>query len=248
MKVYSIIAARGGSKGVPKKNIRLLGGYPLIAYSIIASQLSGGIQRVIVSTDSEEIVRIAVRYGAEVPFVRPAKFATDKASDLDVINHAIRWIEKNEQSLPDYLVQMRPTTPLRDPRIIDSAIIQLHKNPKATSLRSAHQLSEPPQKMFQIGRGRFWTGFFPEDKRPEYYNLPRQKFPSAYHPNGYVDIVQPVFIKKSGRLYGSKIVSFITPKVTEIDTLDNFEYLEDTIKKHGGRVYQYLLKNFKKEQ
>ena len=248
MKIYSIIQARGGSKGVPKKNIKLLAGYPLIAYSIIASKLAKNVQRTIVSTDSKEIAEVSRKYGAEVPFLRPSQYAQDKSTDLEVFEHAIGWFEKNDGFLPDLLIQLRPTTPLRDPALMDEAVQQLEKNKKATSLRSAHKLAEPPHKMFQIGKDGFWTGFFPDDKRPEYWNLPRQTFPDAYHPNGYVDIVRPKFIKENGILCGSKILSFITPTVTEIDRVEDFDYLEYEIKKHGNKLYNYLVKNFKKEK
>src|SRR3989344_1015584 len=96
MSVYSIIQARGGSKGVPSKNIRPLGGFPLIAYSIAASKLSKTISHTIVSTDSEEIAEVSRKYGAEVPFLRPSKYAQDKSTDLDVFAHAISWLEKKE--------------------------------------------------------------------------------------------------------------------------------------------------------
>ena len=161
MKIFSIIQARGGSKRIPKKNLKLLGGYPLIAYSIAASRLCKSVQRTIVSTDSKEIARVAKKYGAEVPFMRPAKFAQDHSTDLDVFSHAIKWLEKEGGSLPDLLVQLRPTTPLRDPVLIGEAIKKIKNNPQANSLRSAHQVGQPPQKMFQISTAGFWNGFFP---------------------------------------------------------------------------------------
>lgn len=233
---------------MPKKNIKLLGGYPLIAYSIAASKLSKRIDRTIVSTDSKGIAEAAKKYGAEVPFLRPAKFATDKATDLDVFKHAIKWLEKNEGRLPDYLVQLRPTAPFRDPRLIDAAIAKILKNRKVTSLRSAHKLAEPPQKMFKIDAADFWTGFFPSDPRPEYYNLPRQIFPDAYHPNGYVDIVRPDFIKETGLLLGPKVLTFITPFVVETDQPEDFDFLEYYFQKYDSPIYDYLVKNFPKEK
>ncbi|HEY4507125.1 MAG TPA: acylneuraminate cytidylyltransferase family protein [Candidatus Paceibacterota bacterium] len=248
-KIYSIIQARGGSKGVPGKNIKFLGGYPVIAYSIAASKLSKRISRNIVSTNSPEISEIAKKYGAEVPFIRPEEFAQDNSTDLDVFTHAIKWLEENEGDLPDLLVQLRPATPLRDPIMMDSAIEKLGADPRATSLRSAHKLAEPPQKMFKIGEGGYWTGFFPDDPRPEYYNLPRQSFPTAFHPNGYVDIVRPDFIKQNpGLFYGQKSLAFETPFTIEIDTPEDVEYLEYIFtKKQDNSVYDYLKANFKKE-
>ena len=120
--IVALIPARSGSKGVPNKNIRYLGDVPLIAYSIIAALKSTLIDRVIVSTDSEEYADIARNYGAEVPFIRPAEISGDTATDLQLFEHAISWFEKNENLVPQYFVHLRPTTPLRDPRIIDDAI------------------------------------------------------------------------------------------------------------------------------
>lgn len=249
MMTYSIIQARGGSKGVPGKNTKLLGGFPLIAYSIAASKLSKLIQRTIVSTNSEEIAELARRYGAETPFLRPAEFAQDNSTDLNVFAHTVGWLEENESDLPDLLVQLRPTTPLRDPVLIDAAIEKIKNEPDADSLRSAHKLAEPPQKMLQVGMAGFWTGFFPHDTRPEYWNLPRQNFPDAYHPNGYVDIVRPDFIKKNpGLFFGDKILSFTTPFTVEIDRPEDFEYLDYNFKKQPGPLYEYLVKSFPKEK
>ncbi len=248
MNIYSIIPARAGSKGVSGKNVRLVGGFPLIAFSIIASKLSKHISRTIVSTDSEAIAALAKKFGAEVPFLRPAKFATDKSVDLDVFLHAIEWFEKNEKQQPDLLVQIRTTTPLRNPKLIDEAIDRLIQNPSATGLRSADELAEPPQKMMKLDSKGFLQGFFPQERRQDYYNLPRQQFPVAYHPNGYVDVVRARLVKKTKRLYGNKILGFITPFAIEIDTPINFEHLEYLLTKDKNPVYTYLCKHFKKSK
>ncbi len=232
---------------MPKKNIKPLGGFPLLAYSIAAAKLTKKIERTIVSTDSKEIAAIARQYGAEVPFMRPVELAQDHSTDYDVLQHALKWLEENEKSVPDLFVYLRPTTPLRDPKIIDRAIDHFKKNPKATSLRSAHELAEPPQKMFQLDPAGFFTGFFPDDPRPEYYNLPRQFFPVAYSPNGYVDIVRTDFLKNGQRQsFGAKILGFITPAVVEIDRPENFAYLEYCFQKKPGILFNYLNKNLDK--
>jgi CMP-N-acetylneuraminic acid synthetase len=245
--VVGIIPARAGSKGVLGKNIRLLGGYPLLAYSIIASNLSSFIERTIVSTDSQNIADIARFYGAEVPFLRPVEIAQDNSTDLEFFEHAINWFEENEGMIPELMVQLRPTTPLRVPPQIDRAISYIKDNPKASSLRSGHQLAEPPQKMFQIDDNGFFQGFFPDDPQPEYYNLPRQMFPKAYHPNGYVDIIKPDFVKENNTLYGPNILAFVTEFAVEADKLEDFDYLEYLLKKDRSPIYEYLLENFSKE-
>lgn len=244
-KIYSIIPARGGSKGVPKKNIALVMGYPLIAYSIAASKLSSRIERTIVSTDSDEIAKIARAYGAEVPFLRPAEFAQDCSADAEVFAHAAEWFKRNEGHMPDLMVQLRSTTPLRLPLEIDRAIDGLREHSQASGLRSAHQLAEPPHKMFQLDSEGYFQGFFPDDPRPEYYNLPRQMFPKAYHPNGYVDIIRTDLFRKTKSLYGEKILSFITPYAVEVDTPDDLDRLIFELNKKEHHIYRYLKDNFR---
>jgi len=243
--IVSIIPARGGSKGVPRKNIKLLGGYPLIAYTIIIAKLSTGIDRVIVSTDSKEIAEISKFYGAEVPYLRPKEFATDESKDMDFIIHLIDWLKENDNIEPELLVHLRPTTPLRLTDVVDKAISFILNHKEATSLRSIHEMSESPHKVFEIESG-FLVGLFPNDPRPEYYNLPRQAFPKAYIPNGYVDIIKPSFVIKNNNLHGSKMLAYITNVSTEIDRQEDFDYLEYIIEKKGHWIYDYLKSNFKK--
>lgn len=243
MKVFALIPARAGSKGVPSKNIKPLCGHPLIAYSVLAGKLCSAIDRVIVSTDSQELAEVAECYGAEVPFLRPSELAQDHSPDIDFISHALDWFKKNDGSQPDFLVLLRPTTPLRNLILIESAIQMIASNTKATSLRSVHQLAEPPQKMMQI-KNCFLAGFFPEDPRPEYYNLPRQAFPPAYHPNGFVDIIRSSFVTSGKGLYGSQVLGLITPYSVEVDSLEDFDYLMYLIEKKSHPFYEYLEANF----
>ena len=189
-KVFAIIPARGGSKGVPKKNIRPLAGYPLIAYSIAAARLCSRIDRVIVSTDSEQIAELSRKYGAEVPFMRSPALAGNLSTDREFVIHALEWFGKNEAAVPDYLVHLRPTTPLRDPTLIDEAIAALMSDPEATSLRSGHEAPESPFKWFMRDEQGYFYGFNPDDPRPGYANLPRQIFPKVYIPDGYVDVLR----------------------------------------------------------
>ena len=154
MKVCALIPARGGSKSIPKKNLLNIKGYPLIAYSIAAAKLSKAIDRIVVTTDSKEIGEISKKYGAEVPFLRPAEFAQDTSTDKEFLEHAILWFEKNEGKAPDYFVHLRPTTPLRDPEKIDEAVESMLKNPEENALRSAHATTIVPQKLFGLENRR----------------------------------------------------------------------------------------------
>ena len=113
-KFSAIIPARSGSKSIKDKNLALLGGYPLIAYSIALAKTTEGVDRVIVSTDSLEYAKIAEKYGAEVPFLRPKALSQDTSTDYDFMSHAVNWFDDNSKIVPDFWIHLRPTTPLRD--------------------------------------------------------------------------------------------------------------------------------------
>lgn len=248
MRIIAIIPARGGSKGVPGKNIKLLQGYPLLAYSVAACRSSKRIERTIVSTDSESIAALARKYGAEVPFMRPTELARDKSPDIEFVLHAIRWMDEHEGTAPEYLVHIRPTTPLRDPALIDQAIEQLVRDPVATSLRSVQELGEAPEKYFRVDTKGYLTGLFPHDPRPEYYNLPRQSFPPAYYPNGYVDILKVPYVIEHQKMHGDRIIGFVTPRVTEVDTMDDFNMLALELSAKGHLLYDHLRNNYTPEK
>ena len=228
---------------MPGKNLRLLGGYPLISYSIIASRLSKNIERTIVSTDSQGIKEIALRYGASVPFLRPKEFARDDSPDSEFVLHAINWFAENEGNIPDYLVHLRPTTPLRDPQIIDLAITEMKKQVNATSLRSAHPASESPFKWFLRDEKGFFRGIS-NTYSNEQINMARHLFPTVYIPDGYVDVLKTSFIKESKMLHGENIYGFLSPVCQEVDTLEDFEYLEFLIQKKSITIHDYLKNNY----
>ncbi|HPP87323.1 MAG TPA: acylneuraminate cytidylyltransferase family protein [bacterium] len=246
MKIYAIIPARGGSKGVPDKNIRLLKGYPVIAYSIVACKLSKKIDRIIVSTDSEKIAQISKKYGAEVPFLRPAEFATDISPDLGFMKHAVDWFEINEKNIPDFFIHIRPTTPLREPKIIDKAIdFLLSTNIEYTSLRSGHKCSESPFKWF-IKNNYYFESLAAQLSNDD-INNPRQNFQEVYIPDGYIDIVIPTFIKENNKLLGDKILAFESPKCTEIDSFEDLEYLDYQLTTKKFEIFEYLKLHFHSE-
>jgi len=124
MRILALIPARGGSKSVPKKNIRQVGGKPLLAYSIGHGLEAKRIDRVIVSTDSEEIAEIARFYGAEAPFIRPPELAQDYSLDIDFYRHALEWLREHEGYVPDAVINLRPTTPVRNPAVLDDLFRQ----------------------------------------------------------------------------------------------------------------------------
>tara|TARA_R110000824_G_scaffold7532_5_gene34144 strand:+ start:12082 stop:12807 length:726 start_codon:yes stop_codon:yes gene_type:complete len=228
-KMSALIPARGGSKGVHKKNIKLLQGYPLIAYSIMACKMSEMIGRIIVSTDDKEIAELSLKFGAEVPFMRPPELATDKSTDKDVIEHYFDMTGEYE------VAYIRPTTPLRNPEVIDENIRDyLHtKILKSTGVRSMHELPESPHKMFQLDERGYCCGFFDDFKGiKNYTNLPRQIFPRAYQPNGYLDIVKKSTLS-GGDTFGDEILPIITDFVIEVDTPFQFDLLEYQLNSKG---------------
>jgi CMP-N,N'-diacetyllegionaminic acid synthase len=242
-----IIPARGGSKGVPGKNIRSLAGYPLISYSIIAGRLSSRIDRVVVSTDSEEIAEISRRYGAEVPFMRPAELSSDLSPDRDFVLHALEWFNRNEGSQPDYLVHLRPTTPLRDPKLVDDAIDTFMSEAEATSCRSGHEAPESPYKWFRRNEAGYFYGLASDDSRPGYSNLPRQELPTVYIPDGYVDVLRTSFVLNADDIHGERMLGYISPACVEVDTEEDFEFLEFYLQKHGSPLFEFLKNHYPKE-
>ncbi len=222
MKVFALVTARSGSKGVPDKNIKHIGGHSLLDWSIKSSLKSQSITQVYLSTDSQDYANIGKECGALVPFLRPKELASDTANDLDVIKHFLSVIDDK----PDALVHIRPTTPLRDPSILDKAIVMFfNKKNELTSLRSVHEMSESAYKSFEVNDKGFLATIGSVESA-EKANLPRQAFPKTYVANGYVDVLEPNYIFKENKLHGDKILAFQTPVVTEVDSIEDLEYLE----------------------
>ena len=142
--VLAIIPARGGSKGIPRKNIRLFAGYPLIAYSIAAGLQAATVTRVVVSTDDAEIAEIARSHGAETPFLRPVELAGDRALDLPVFEHALTWLAEKENYHPDIIVHLRPTTPIRPPDLVDRTVRLLLGSPGSRFGARSHSGTPEP--------------------------------------------------------------------------------------------------------
>jgi len=223
--VAAIIPARAGSKGVVDKNIKPLAGKPLMAYSIKAARLAKNIDRVIVSTDSEKYAAIAREYGAEVPFLRPQAISTDTSPDYQFLKHALDWLMGNEGTLPKYLVHLRPTTPLREVRYIDLAVETIRRNSNATALRSVHEMSESAYKTFEI-EGSYLKRVGVDSFDVDAANEPRQKFNKTYEANGYVDVIISEYVMKHQKIHGNHVLGYVTPRVTEVDAEDDFNYLE----------------------
>jgi len=218
--VLAIIPARGGSKGVPRKNIREFAGFPLIAYSIAAGLQAQQVSRVVVSTDDAEIADIAQSYGAEVPFMRPSELAQDDTLDLPVFEHALHWLQENEDYQPDLVVQLRPTSPLRPTDLVDRAVKLMLDHPEADSARGVVPSGQNPHKMWRIDEKGRMVPLLVVKGIAEPYNAPRQKLPPVYWQTGHIDVIRPEVILEKGSMSGDVILPVvIDPSFTvDIDT------------------------------
>ncbi len=204
--VLVIIPARGGSKGIPRKNIRKFGGHPLIAYSIAAGLQSDMVTRVIVSTDDAEIAEVAKKYGAEVPFMRPAELAQDETLDLPVFQHGLMWLDENQDYQPDIVVQLRPTNPLRSIDMVDHAVKLLLENEDADSVRGVIPSGRNPYKMWKFGTDNNISPILEFDGVDEPYNSPRQVLPKTYWQTGQIDAIRPETILEKNSMTGDTIL------------------------------------------
>ena len=229
MNVVCLIPARAGSKGIPDKNILDLSGFPLIAYSIAAARLSRHIGETVVTTDSTVITDVARSYGADVPFLRPAEIARDDSLDIEFFKHYLDWLETESIAAPDLIVHLRPTTPLREVRVIDAAIEFMMESNEATALRSMHSTRLTPYKMFAMD-GQWARAFLDRPGAREPANLPRQAFEDAYIPNGYVDIVRPRVLRRTGLLHGERIKLWVTEQVADIDALEDHTFASNLLR------------------
>jgi CMP-N,N'-diacetyllegionaminic acid synthase len=233
MEVLALIPARGGSKALPRKNVRLLAGKPLIVHSIDVALAAETVTRVLVSTDDEEIAEISRGADAEVPFLRPAEFAQDDSPDLDAFRHALEWLAENERYRPDLVVHLRPTHPVRRAERIDEAVRALAADPAADSLRSVSWPAQTPYKMWQI-EGGYLEPLLRIEGVPDSYSRPRQSLPEVWWQNGYVDVIRPRTILELGSMTGKRILPFpIEEPTVEIDYEDALERAEELLRGEG---------------
>lgn len=231
-KVLGLIMARGGSKSIPRKNIKLLGGKPLIAHTIEKAKAAKYIDRLILSTDDAEIAEVAKKYGCEVPFMRPAELAQDSTQDYPVVVHALEWLEKNKNYKPDFIVHLRPTHPFRKTSDIDKGVELLAENAKADSVWTVGKPSVTPYKMFHVGEDNFLKPVLTVEGEKETFNWPRQKLPVAHNHYGQVDVVRydTVMLKKS--MCGENILPIMLEgEIVDIDSALDWEFAEFLISK-----------------
>ena len=220
MKICSIITARGGSKGVPKKNIKPLNGKPVIAYSIEESLKSNLIKETYVTTENEEISEVSVKYGAKV-IDRPKELAQDNSTSVDVVLHSLNYLEDNDD-FPDFFVLLQPTSPLRTKEDIEKAIKLFIEN-ECNALISVSQLDHSSMMSFEIQ-----NNFLTPNCDEKFLNKRRQELPSFYCPNGAIYITTPTSLRKNKTFIPTKTIPYIMPKErsVDLDTELDFKFAE----------------------
>lgn len=219
-KIIAVIPARGGSKGILRKNIREFAGYPLIAYSIAAGLQSKLVDRVIVSTDDSEIAEVAREFGAEVPFLRPPELARDDTLDLPVFEHVLAWLAENEGDQPEIVVQLRPTSPVRPLDLVERAIQKLMDNPEADSVRGVVPAGQNPHKMWRINEKGQMQPLLSVKGIAEPYNAPRQLLPPIFWQTGHIDVVRSAVILEKASMSGDIILPIVIDSRYSVD-IDN---------------------------
>lgn len=225
--VVGIIPARGGSKKVPRKNIKPLAGKPLIDYTIDAARASKYIDRLILISDDEEIATHAIERGVEWPFKEPEDLADGTKPDFDFFHYTLKRLSDEEGYKPDIVVQLRPTSPLRTVEHIDQAIEKLAENSKADSVRTVGEAEQSPYKMYGVDEMGYLEPLLVLSDNPESFNMPRQELPKAYKHVGYVDAIWYRTIMEKKQMTGEKIIPLILDEAySGINTPEDWEYYE----------------------
>lgn len=238
MKILAIIPARGGSKGILKKNTQKLGGKPLIAHTIQTAKNCSDIDRIIVSTDDKEIANISRKFGAEVPFLRPSKLSHNATPIISIVNHCLEFLKTNENYSPTVIVLLQPTSPIRNNEHLKKSFRML-KNSNATSVISVSQVRTHPNTSFSV------VSSFLKPLNPKFedYSV-RQKRKPIYHPTGSFYTFWAQNLENYNSIYGPKIKPLITTNpefALDIDELFDLFVCEMTLnswKKYRNTIKQ----------
>lgn len=228
-----IVTARGGSKGVPGKNIKMLGGIPLLAYKIISAKRCKYKGRIIVSTDDKEIAETAGKWGGEVPFMRPDALASDEADSMDVVEHAVEWIETHDDSSYDYIVLLEPSSPFASYADFDSAIDKIIET-NADTLLGMKEVEANTCFIHTLDEQGGLSLFYNEIKKMR--DVRRQAAPPQYTMNGCIYIAKWDYFKKNKMFHSSCSVPYIMdgPHSIEIDCPEDYEYAKYLVE--AGRI------------
>ena len=208
--IVCIITARGGSKSIPRKNVLPLGGKPVIAWSIEAALQSPSVSRVIVSTDDEEIAEVSREWGAEVPFTRPAELAVDEAPHMAVMLHAIQWLESDQETLPEFILLLQPTSPMRTSEDIEAAVrIAVEQN--ADSVIGVTELTAHPYQARRTAEDGTLTEFITNSPAPGTASTRRQEFPVAFRINGSIYLTRTKVLRDQETFEPPRTFPYVLP-------------------------------------
>ena len=228
--IIGLITARGGSKGLPGKNLAPLAGRPLICWTIEAALDSLGLGHVIVSTDDREIARISQDAGADVPFFRPAELAEDDSPHILAVDHAIRWLVEHRGSCPEYVMLLQPTSPLRTADDIDASI-DLALERGADAVVSVCEAKQHPAKTYGIGPDRTLTPFVSSDMP----NKRRQDLPPAFTENGAIYLNRCASLDQDRSFIPPGTVPYVMPASRSLDIDSEWDlFLADLVLRHSA--------------
>lgn len=237
-KVLVVIPARGGSVRVPKKNIKVLNGKPLIAYAIQAAKNSKTVDRIIVSTDADDIKDVAIRFGAEVPFTRPANLSEDVPTE-DVVIHAVEWLNQNEQYFPDIVVCLEPPKPFRKAEHIDRCVQSILADDTIDSTITVNNVrGNRPEWMLYVDKDNLikpYTDYFERQGEALLRFPASQEFERLYQSNGIVFACRVETLKKYKSLVGKRCaaVEIDYSEIFDLDYPEDFEICEMLMKKRS---------------
>lgn len=221
MRTLGIITARGGSKGIPKKNLALLDGKPLLCYTIKAAQASKKLTRIILSSDDNDIVKFGRQMGVLVPFIRPPQLSDDDAASVDVASHAFQFLEAEEDLPYDLIFLLQPTAPLRTGEDIDASI-ELLEHSDADSVVGVVKLEEPhPAKLMTLKDGILVPFFINRWNE----KLRRQQLEPVYRVNGAVYCVRREVLLRDKSLWGTKTLAYIMPPERSVNIDTNLDLM-----------------------
>lgn len=220
--VIALIPARGGSKRVPGKNIRILQGHPLIAYTISSAIHSGVFTSVLVSTDDEKTAKIASHYGAEVPFLRPSEYAGDTSPDIEWVDYTLRRLQSLGRTFESFSI-LRPTSPFRQPETIQRAWQQFLQVGPIDSLRAVEKCKQHPGKMWVIN-GDHMTPLLLNPRGTPWHSMQYQALPEVYVQNASLEIAWSRVVFDQHTIAGKTITPFLTDGTEGVDVNDVYDW------------------------
>lgn len=225
--IYAVILARSGSKSIKNKNLKLILNKPLIFYSISEALKSKSISKVYFLTDSKKYAKIAMGYGAIIPFIRPKSISHDNSKDFETFKYFFKWLNKNKEDIPKIFVHLRATAPLVQSKDIDKAVKTFLNHKDCDSMKSVNISKDNPFKMWRVDPDGFLKPVIKLKNLKEPWNEPRQKLPKILFQNAQIDIFKSKLLYKN-TISGKKIIPFYIDNYIDID--NKFDLIEAEIK------------------